>query len=168
MTNLLPYHLIRSELAILLAIRQHKSPADTKTLVLPEFLLRALHNCWNHAPESRPFMRDCVRELIEEASVSLQGYLGRDLSNVPPGLMTNGDKWFALHDGDRLECRMLPSLDVLHVWYATYITHDGEAYLTKMSSLRAYELSADGQRISICDGSLVVKIYDMESALEHW
>lgn len=60
-----PYHDIKRDQAVILALSQGKPPADIKTLQVPHPVKALLKRCWSTNPTTRPTLARCESLLLQ-------------------------------------------------------------------------------------------------------
>lgn len=95
MTDLKPYAKY-SDVAVVLAIAQSKTPTDFSVISLPDFAVELLEACWRQSPRDRPTMTWCKDVLYQMTSALFVMYTKGSLADIPDDRKKESENWHAI------------------------------------------------------------------------
>lgn len=129
MTDLRPYRGC-SDISVVLAIAQGRSPANLQNISAPDFLPVVLERCWRLSGETRPSMVWCIEVLSRRTTALFEAYCENGDSDIPPDYWIEGEGWNLIHNPEsnlRYVCECTPIFadkDALYVilYYSDFIS----------------------------------------------
>lgn len=97
MTDLRPYREY-TEISVVLAIAQGRSPANPQDIVSPEFLHVVLERCWQLSSQARPTMIWCTEVLWRHTTGLFDAHSEEADPDIPLVYESQGEDWNTIHN----------------------------------------------------------------------
>lgn len=109
-----------TEISVVLAIAQGRSPANLGELTGSEFFLIVRDRCWRISSEVRPSMLWCTEVLSRRTTALFRAYCEKDCENIPLECKTEAGNFHVIRNPEshiRYTCEDLPRLFETYVLF---------------------------------------------------